>query len=161
MYLFELQNVFIEINKCICPNLQIYISKLQLCSHHNTRRWMVDKMYLVKIAKCICPNQKMYFVKIKECVCPNQKMYLSKLKAIFVQMATLCSTSAEFHWLTMDVLMDGWGDRAHTSDLFRQQKPISSTFPFIIKLFLPSADNWINQPTFPFTFSFSWLPNLK
>ena len=64
--------------------------------------------------------------------------------------------------LTDNGCSDGWmGDRAHTSDLFRQQKPISSTFPFIIKLFLPSADNWINQPTFPFTFSFSWLPILK
>ena len=87
------------------------------------------KMILSKSNKCICPNWKTYFSKWQLCAQHRQ-------------------SSTDWQW------MFWWmGDRAHTSDLFRQQKPISSTFPFIIKLFLPSADNWINQPTFPFTFS--------
>ena len=45
-YLFKLQNVFVQIAKCICLNCQMYLSKLQIVS--------------VRIAKCICPNCRMY-----------------------------------------------------------------------------------------------------
>ena len=41
-----MQNVFVQIAKCICPNFKMYLSKLQIV--------------FVQIAKCICPNCKMY-----------------------------------------------------------------------------------------------------
>ena len=38
----QFQNVFVQIVKCICPNFEMYLSKL----------WKV----FVQIVKCICPN---------------------------------------------------------------------------------------------------------
>ena len=45
-----LQNVFVQIAKCICPNYKMYLSKLQ--------------NVFVQIAKYICPNYKMYLSKL-------------------------------------------------------------------------------------------------
>ena len=42
MYLSKLQNVFVQIAKCICQNCKMYLSKLQ--------------NVLVQLAKCMCPE---------------------------------------------------------------------------------------------------------
>ena len=44
MYLSKLTNVFVQIDKCICPNRKIYVSKLT--------------NVFVQIDKCICANWK-------------------------------------------------------------------------------------------------------
>ena len=79
-------NVFVQIAKCICPNLKMYLSKLQ--------------NVFVQIIKCICPNFKMYlsklqnvFVQIAKCICPNCKMYLSQLLNVFVLAKCIGSNS--------------------------------------------------------------------
>ena len=78
MYLSKLQNVFVQIGKCICPNCKMYLSKLQ--------------NVFVQIAKYICLNGTMYlskykmyfsklqnvFAQIAQCICPNHNMFLSK-----------------------------------------------------------------------------------
>ena len=46
MYLFKLQNVFVQIAKCICSNYIVYLSKLQ--------------SVFVQIEKCISSNCKVY-----------------------------------------------------------------------------------------------------
>ena len=50
MYLYKLQNVFVQIAKCICPNCKMYLSKFL--------------NVFVQIAKCICPNSKLYLSKL-------------------------------------------------------------------------------------------------
>ena len=79
MVLYRLQNVFLQIAKCI------YTSKLL--------------NVFVQIAKCICPNLKInlskfqnVFVQIAKCICQNLKIYLSKFQNVFVLIAKfICS----------------------------------------------------------------------
>ena len=72
VYLSKLENAFVQIAICICPNCQMYLPKL--------------KNVFDQIVKCICPNCHMYLSKlangslqITKCICPNCLMYLSKL----------------------------------------------------------------------------------
>ena len=49
MYLSKLQNVFVQIAKCFCPNFKMYLSKLQ-----NVHIQMQN--ICVQMAKCVCPK---------------------------------------------------------------------------------------------------------
>ena len=100
IYLSKSGNVFVQISKCICSNLKMYLSKVQGCL-----RCPNLKKYLFKfenVFSCIhCPefntaaaqfgplatNFKIYlsksgnvFVQISKCICSNLKMYLSKVQ---------------------------------------------------------------------------------
>ena len=89
LYLSNLQNVFVQIAKYICPNCQIYLSKLPIYIFLNEKNVFFKQKY-------ICPNNKINLFKLQNiCVhsakhiCPNSKMYLLKLHNIFVQIAKL------------------------------------------------------------------------
>ena len=51
-----MQNVFVQISKCICPNFKMYLSKFQNV-----------------------------FVQISKCICSYLEMYLSTIQNVFVQ----------------------------------------------------------------------------
>ena len=67
-----------QIAKCICSNFKKYLSKLQ-------NVFVQISKCICQIAKCICSNFKKYlsklqnvFVQISECIYPNYTRYLSK-----------------------------------------------------------------------------------
>ena len=74
MYLFKLQNVCVQIAKCIYPNCQMYLSKLPL----NFQKKKKMRNVFVKIAKCNCPNLPNVFVQFSKCICPIFQMYVYK-----------------------------------------------------------------------------------
>ena len=89
MHLSELPNVFVQIDKSICPKYQMYLSKYQM---------YLSKLpkYLSKIPSVICPKciqkLKIYlFFHIGKCIrpncpqkiCQNLKPYFSKLPKVF------------------------------------------------------------------------------
>ena len=55
MCLSQMENVFVPIVKCICPNCQMYLSRFQMC--------------LSQFVKCICPNCSMRIFPLSN-VCP-------------------------------------------------------------------------------------------
>ena len=71
----SLWNVIVHFVKCICLNLDIYLSKLQeiLCENCNL---LFMKCYLSKLWNV--------FVQIRKCICTNCEMYLSKLWNVLV-----------------------------------------------------------------------------
>ena len=71
----SLWNVIVHFVKCICLNLDIYLSKLQeiLCENCNL---LFMQCYLSKLW-----NE---FVQIRKCICTNCEMYLSKLWNVLV-----------------------------------------------------------------------------
>ena len=79
------KNVFVHIEKWICPKNQMYLSIFQNVFVHIAK-------CICLIANCICPYCKLYlsilhnvFVHIAKCICPYCKMYLSILQTVFVQ----------------------------------------------------------------------------
>ena len=53
MYLSKLEDVFVQIVKCICPNWKMYLYKLS--------------NVFFQIGRCICPKYKMYLSNVFEC----------------------------------------------------------------------------------------------
>ena len=58
MYLSELQNVFVQIAKCICPNFKMYLSKLRLRGWFSVDRGGLIGVSLAKsqVASHLKPN---------------------------------------------------------------------------------------------------------
>ena len=78
-------SIFVQIEKCICPNLNIYLSKFQ-------NVFVKFEYIFVQIEICICQNLNIYLSKLQNVfvknlifICPNLKLYLSKFEYIFVQ----------------------------------------------------------------------------
>ena len=88
MYLSQIAKIFVSNNKCICLELQMYLARIANVFGSNC------KMYLSRIAKCIClelpnvfvQNCQMYSSQIAKCIClklqnvfvSNCNMYWSK-----------------------------------------------------------------------------------
>ena len=92
MYLFKLQNVFVQIAKCICSNCKVYLSfyTYHACwGEYETKQLVLLNMkqrrkQLVLLASAICKLLNV-FVQITKCICSNYIVYLSKLQSVFVQ----------------------------------------------------------------------------
>ena len=72
MYLFKLQNVFVQIEECICPSCwiqtQLFNTDIASSLDYFTRR----KVYLSKLLNV--------FVKIAECICPRSWLQTQPFK---------------------------------------------------------------------------------
>ena len=100
MYFYKLQNVFVKITKCICPNYKMY-----LCIEHWRPQVHQKHTKENKLPKCICANcqnvvvqiAKMYLRKLPKYICANCKMFLSKILNVFVHRALAATGPSEAH----------------------------------------------------------------
>ena len=94
----KLPIVSVQTVNCICPNCQLYLSKLSYDARNMTthrlspvRRHRHMGAKSGEILSPLSPPRlsfsQLLFVQIDHCIFPNCKLYLSKLQIIFVQTA--------------------------------------------------------------------------
>ena len=94
----ELPIIFVKIFNYICPNCQLYLSKLSYDARNMTthrlspvrrhrHRGAKSREILSPLSPPRLSFSQLLFVQIDHCIFPNYKLYLSKLQIIFVQTA--------------------------------------------------------------------------